>query len=1035
MPVFAHISHSYEQLLDALLYEMEKQQKHSGSPQQTTIVVPSHRVAHWITQSIADHWGVCVNVRFVYLSSLLESVNSSGLEPTTYDQLPLQWTLHLKKLLEEKHQQSKSNSIKDIQQAKEYAELFLHYFEHRPGWMGSGKIGDLNHHANKFQTQLYSDLRNSREISQHPLNLMEPSNEAQFDFAQNLHVFGFWEFSPLYWNLLCKISEQTEVFAYLSVPTAGYIVDLTPTNLRNPELTLLPENPTPQKPTDQLLAKLGQRGRATQIVLLDENIHCAERFDHPQTNETSLERLKTSILDSDTSTTDRPPLDESIQLHGCSSKIREIEIAKDLIYQVFQQVEGLRLEDIQVCAPNIDEYTHLIPVVFDSYTSNHTLRYSIQNPLPPDRIPVFQSVLKLLDLSQSSWERDDVIDWLRIEPISKVFELEPEELTIISGWLDLAGIFRGRDRTAASYFDWHAGMDRLIQYYTTNDPKNEKTGPKDHHPSLHPELFDKWMRCLHFLENSTSQLDFPQHFPWRLEAILTSICDTLFTEEYAFEKQALLKTLADITAASPENWEIDVTAYRYLLKTNLPSLPPPSLLARNSGILFSSINYQDLVPCKVRILIGMNDDTFPSSQLPKSHDLITKSDSLPTDPSVKDEQRYWLLQSVMQTTTRWIAIYRDRDEKTEEPLLLSPAVHAVAECVETVFETGGNQNFWKVHHARFAYDPRYFDPKSSFTSYSEKDFNIVQKLTNSQHSHHPRSSKPVENWMENLSVHKLINFFQHPSRYYCNHHFGAKIETPADFSKSHEPLLWMSETGTEFRTQQELLRKLAEGSGPEESEKLLQKYHALPEAGMSRFYSDLRLHTFSHAEKANTGEGTLFDISDFEPYNINLENDTILKGIRAKSSPPNPIIFSRASTLKTAHKITVWIASLSIWADCPVENRPTVVLLTKNKAWQIHPPNDPIKHLNELAGLYQSSAISPLPFFPETSLRFVQSKLSLDEIAYCDEWTREQTGEKWDLYHQRLFAAPFDSSFADVSTHILGPLIETTVSNRKGGSS
>src|SRR5690606_3723641 len=143
----------------------------------------------------------------------------------------------------------------------------------------------------------------------------------------------------------------------------------------------------------QLLSKLGQRARAMQMNLLDRELQSMEYFYEPysHTDATRLQQLQSHLLDPDQSPNRLHFLpfsqDHSIQVHSACNPRRQVEIAKACIHRCLTEIPDLKLESIQVVAPDITPFLPAINEIFGGESEKNHLPYHIQRTSEAEESP------------------------------------------------------------------------------------------------------------------------------------------------------------------------------------------------------------------------------------------------------------------------------------------------------------------------------------------------------------------------------------------------------------------------------------------------------------------------------------------------------------------------------------------------------------------------------------------------------------------------------------------------------------------------
>ncbi len=1071
MGLIAYTSQTYDALLEKWIHLLLSEQQSLG-PHESRIVVPNHRIANWLSRSMAKKLGVSMNLRFIYLDSLIADTLGPVQQQESSSFLKLEWAAQIWAMLkpENPHSLSLPESLQEktrsdlqwMQDAWEFAELFQQYADHRPEWLEIWKqgktIAGLPSPLATFQKELYRRmLRKGAPL--HPYTQIDSTHpEANKIESIPTHFFGFWNFSPGQWKAIDFLAYTNPVFLYLPFPTNSYLADLTRKTLQQP--LLLGEEGSKMGPNYMLLSKLGQRGRAMQILLLDQSIDIEElQGSDPEEPSYSnrLQALKAQISNPDTfellNSLPVAAKDSSIQLHSVSNRRREVEVAKSLVQKALKDDPDLTLESIQIHAPDITPYAPILSEVFADENSEHSLLCSIQNSVDAEMVPGISVVIDLLQLLCSEWDTKNVLRWLSLDPVRESLEFSVSEIALIQHWVECAGIYRGNPGKLSSdkeKYSWEGGMQKLMQAYAGTLPVNALGGSgfeKDP-PNQHIETFSKFCACYAFLKQTASTLISAPLNIEQYRNLLSRLISKVLPRSNEFEKQVLLSAINRLVEHFPLTYKLDAGIFIYLLRKTLPKLPPPQILSRKSGIQCSSIQLEDLTPCRLRILMGMNESDFPAVDVPQSHNLLQQSDqNEASDPSRKEDHRYWVLQSLHQTTDQWLVTYQGQDASGNVSRLLSPAIESVVQNLNrltnktAVKSNDSASEPWitPIQHPRFAYDSACFvDQHSSLRHFSRLDYKVARQLADapSRNLTAPKPT-PVSTPVEELTVWELANFFSHPNQYICEHHLGIRFPKTRDFVPEHEPLIWAGMANT-YALKTDLLRSQVNALEGTRLKSVLDTHHTL----LSGSLQELGVEWIRAEIDAIPKVSKIAELQLLESIEIHSQTTPFNGGIQLVHAslgalPPGTQQLGtiRASNLSAKHRVEAWIHLLALWGTQAADARCPFTLIGKDTLFKLVPPDNPREILQTLIEIYQSHPSGAVPFFPKTSEAYIKQQGSLDTIAQNAAWDGEH-GEKLDPYNDYMFrgVSPFTTRFDEIASTVFVPLLHHSPSVRwKGG--
>jgi exodeoxyribonuclease V gamma subunit len=1064
MGLITRLSHCYHTLLDQWIHEVLSEQRKHG-PLETRVVVPNHSVASWLQRSFARRCGVMMNIRFIYFESLMGEpfLERIGAE-NTHPWLLLEWASVLAGAPALEHG-PRTNSIlssldhppsalQRLQLAWEQAQRLLQYAEHRPHWFNGWATGHMMpelEEGRQWETASAFQLLLQRKCTM-PTWLDWPALEPRPPRipGARLHVFGCWHLSPSRWDLLEQLAQVQEVDLYLPFPSAGYLVDLTRRATHTPTGVDTTATASTNLPAHNLLARLGQRARAMQMLCIDRNAQTEELFPSLPEPKHRLSFLKSLLLEPDsTPTTEALPsahADTSMQLHGVCSPAREVEVCKAIIQRSLETNPSLTPEDIQVHAPDLQLYRPFIDATFTPEPDEPPIPFHLRESVDAEQIPAIRAITQFLMLLGSDWKRDDVMLWLRSQPVREALELDVAEVDVIAGWIQAIGIFEGNpahSKTADWPYSWEAGMNRLLQAYGGQLPMNGygSSGFDRDPPWEHPDLFARFISWYHFAKSACR---FWQQAPAELEsyrAWMRSVLEQILGESAAFEKQVLLTAVNRGVDAGSFDEVPDPSSFLYLLRRALPKLPPPQVHGRKGGVAFSSIRFEDMTPCRLRILMGMNEGVFPTSEVPQSHDLLHGVSQQPSDPSQRHDQHYWLLQSLHATDDKWVITYQNTDASGQAVRLLSPAVESILQCLKAF-----DLEVKPVVHPRFAYDPQCFGRESAMHHYSQVAYRMASNLDPGLDGNPPALATPGADALmfttsvtlpTSLSIWEVAAFYSHPNRYVCQQKLGLQFPKTTDFSAEHEPLLWMPRGQRNLNLVTDLLRISATSGQPAILQPLLKQHNvhfAPPLQSIAEAWVRDDVKAIGKLPAPHTLQLLL-------PELLHPASTELLPGLTfdyAQLRQPLPkgmqLAAIRATSRSTRHKLEAWVQLLGLWMDAPDDERPSFLLIHRDDGIQLHPPPDPRQTLVTLVTHMLHWQHGAVPFFPATSEHFVKGNKPLDQLETSSHWDGEM-GERMDPANSLFFRDrnPFDAAFEALAKAVFEPILEMEALHGKGG--
>ncbi len=503
-----------------------------------------------------------------------------------------------------------------------------------------------------------------------------------------------------------------------------------------------------------------------------------------------LAKLQQSIVACDTSpATEVAQPDNSIQLHLCHGKMREVEILRDQLLECFNTIEGLQPRHIQVQTPDLNVYAPYIEAVFSAVNPNgpKTIPFIIADRVSAGESLASNAFRTLLNLADSRFTAPELLELLRYPAIAKQFGLEAEEVDDAAVWLNRGGVRWGRDpehrkRVSDATFGeettWGYGLDRLFVGYAMG------TDFADDAPKLEIVPCDaveggeavRLGYLAHFYSKLTEFASFSQgqHSVANWVEHLNALVDDFFlSDNETYRDIAILKSAIRLLATSAKaadfgEEKLPLSVIREFLTGHLGDLTGGTDLNRNA-VIFTSLRPGSSTPRHVQALLGMGDGLFPRSEKRPAYDLLRDARKM-GDRSLAIEDRQAFLEVLLNARERLLILYPAFSEEDNTLMPESVAVRELLEYLKHNFQP----EVRRFEHRLAPYHPDYFDTKSKLFSYSESNCNTAKALAvpSEPAAQAPAPKTPTST--VNVDLDELIRYFDNPAKYYFRKVLGAE---------------------------------------------------------------------------------------------------------------------------------------------------------------------------------------------------------------------------------------------------------------------
>ena len=450
-----HFSNRFDTLTHALLGQLARARADVFAADQ--LIVPSAAVRRALTLAIADHDGICANVRFDFLARWLwqqvgrvvpDVAAESPFVPTV-----LTWRIYSAlgdAALVNAHPRlagylSHADEVMRFELAQRVAGLIDQYITYRPSWLDawlqgrsalSVKTAASALADEAWQAALWRRLSTELGVSaQHParrfidtLQRLGPSGAMQAGLPARAHVFALSTMPPQHIELLKAIASVSEVHVYVLNPCEAYWFEV----IDRRRLSYLAARGLADghEEGNRLLAAWGRKTQS-HIDGLVEAMGSGTTDDGdfvPHGGETLLARLQDTILALEPLEPGSVPIaddDRSLEVHVCHSLTRELEVLQDHLLGLFAQAAArgqvLKPSSILVVTPDLEAAAPLIDAVFGTAPKDRYLPHTITGRARSSVNAPARALLALLSLAGSRFAASAVFGVLQQAIVARRF--------------------------------------------------------------------------------------------------------------------------------------------------------------------------------------------------------------------------------------------------------------------------------------------------------------------------------------------------------------------------------------------------------------------------------------------------------------------------------------------------------------------------------------------------------------------------------------------------------------------------------------
>jgi len=638
-------------------------------------------------------------------------------------------------------------------------------------------------------------------------------------------------------------------------------------------------------------------------------------------------------------------------------------------------------------APDIGIYAPFIEAVFATAPAELKIPFSISDRGARAENGVIDTFLRILELAGSRFRASDVLSLLESVPLQRRFELTEPDLENIRDWIEKTGIRWGMDAAHRAALglpefgenSWRAGLDRLLLGYAG--------------PSQGKQLFEG---ILAFDEVEGSLAETLGHFA-EFAGALFATARNLAQPRALTEWQATLREISLRFFEADDEREPELRQLRHVIESlgetaalsgfdeavalDLLLAHLEQALANSesgSGFLVGRVTFCALkpmraVPFRVVCLVGMNDTAYPRHDRPPGFDLVAQHPR-PGDRSTRDDDRYLFLEGLLSAREVFYISYVGQSRRDNSPIPPSVLVSELLDYAQASFALDDAAPLVTKHRLQ-PFNPAYFERDSRLFTYSRENCAASEVAATERRAPPTFISAPIgepEPELRWLNTDQLVRFYANPAKFFIEQRVGVRLPRMESLLEDSEPL--EIEGIPKYQFEQELLTQALRGEPLESILPAMRARGTLPPGHAGE--AQLREMCEAAEAFARLVRQHLNESAD-EPREVQLALDQFELSARLERLHRGRLVRHRLTTRKPKDLLATWIDHLV--ANC--ERETESVLITAEKAQPVLEKFGPIakdeanKHLRELLQGYWRGLREPLPFFPRSSLAFVEQML------------------------------------------------------------
>ncbi|MCF6317682.1 MAG: exodeoxyribonuclease V subunit gamma [Proteobacteria bacterium] len=796
---------SYKNLYKRLLSLLTASRKNVFS--ETWIVVPNHSAKQWLQRSLAKDLGICARIKFIMPLSFNWEVLKNASDTDTdngniannginvFSQDVLRWLIFEIISTQKQYRHLKKDSdIKNFNLAEKIAQTLLKYNDEYPEIIAKWDEGiyELPHEV-EWQVELWLTLLEKLKTKSQVQLLQQFDSEKDFkQTPEKIIFFATEQLTELQKETLLKLAQTQEITMMLSNPCPqDYWFDIKPAANKARAALFNTQAADIIDVGNPILANLGYNKMAIFDAFLNHEVYLQESNSAIQ-GKSLLQSLKQDIY----SLQKQPSMcadDDSISIHSCHSRQREVEIIKDEILAHLDADLGLNPEDIIVVAPDINDYVQSIKEVFEHQAlkvskASKISKDSIYLPFHIDRVqladaPYITALMKLLSSFTAEMSAPVIYELLTQNSILQKFNIDENELPRLKNWITSSNIrnyFSAQHKSTLGYEEkigntWQFGKNRWISGYLLGDEEEQYLstyGDIAGQEELFSRCFDflnLWYKCYQFTQG--------QHSPKRWYSFLQDLCEDFLYNDFSVSwQEKILIQLENKFAAQPLDCSQSIPLV--IVESIVKSVITENTFRSEGqiGVRFQTWENAFVTDGKLLIMMGLNDGEFPKKSIKNDLDIFSDKPAK-LNKSTRQRDKNLMLTALTENAQKLIFTYIGFDSKTNDE---QPPSVILAELIGYLKQKT-KQDFKVKVHKMHGYNQYYF--LNELRSYSQKNHQLARNYYNPivKGSKDYKDSKDSQIHFDlepekNISLNDLSQFFIDPLDYFLKNR--AQISHP-----------------------------------------------------------------------------------------------------------------------------------------------------------------------------------------------------------------------------------------------------------------
>ncbi|MCX6989302.1 MAG: exodeoxyribonuclease V subunit gamma [Chlamydiae bacterium] len=642
-----------------------------------------------------------------------------------------------------------------------------------------------------WQQRIWQSLFSNNPLWSYPERILRYATPCM----EKISLFGFSYLPSVYLQFFQKI----EVSAYLLSPSEFFWEDLYSDQERvflqkvlegkKIRLKVRKQLDFYLRESNPLLGNWGKLGREfiRQLGHIEPYI---EEFYSPYQANTLLARVQNDFLhlgqgEYEESLRDH---DGSLEIHGCTSKMREVEVFLEKVQQIMASNHSIEPKDILILSPHLDDY---IPYIHQVLALS-SIDYKVIESREKSQEDLLSAIAHLLSLIEKRFEPSVVIELFSFTPFLHKQGWKQEEVVKLSRWVEKVSIQWGVNKqnridilskTVGTIEDpsdcgtWIYGLKRLLAGLVFSRTEEEGVEGFDF---PWPSYCIDWSES-EFLGQVITVMESLYQDIKKMEHLQVSFAEGIcYLQEmlqryFVCEKEnSFIQECQKIGGAAGQmQTPFAIESFKRILQSLLMTKKTTYQNSLLQAITFAPLKIGGMIPSKVIYLLGMDEGSFPRQEirlLMSDVGAIKKGGYL---PSKNDEDRYLFLEAILCCREYLMISYCRISAEDHKLQTASVVVEELITYIKSKYPKQ-YQSSMLYSHPALSFHDSYFAPEAVFTPLSSHVHRASQSYYGKAKRVLPpffptfygKGSLQISPEVETISIQELLKFAKNPIKFF-----------------------------------------------------------------------------------------------------------------------------------------------------------------------------------------------------------------------------------------------------------------------------